>query len=224
MDTQLLIYLTIFLTALIGIVLGWVTISYRKLIEKYEKIRVSREEEEKALGVEREKVLAEAKVQAKQIVSDAQTRAGQLISEAASFGGKTQELLGKELQKVQAVELGYYQKALQAARQDASASLGGLSQDVKEEVIKQIDTVRTSLTGEIQKAQLETKQMLSASYKKMEEELAVYKAERMKKVDEKIFEILRDVAAKAIGKALSLEDHEDIVVKALEDAKKEHVL
>jgi hypothetical protein len=58
----------------------------------------------------------------------------------------------------------------------------------------------------------------------MEEELAVYKAERMKKVDEKIFEILRDVAAKAIGKALSLEDHEDIVVKALEDAKKEHVL
>jgi hypothetical protein len=58
----------------------------------------------------------------------------------------------------------------------------------------------------------------------MEKELEVYKAERLKKVDEKIFEILKDASTKAIGKSLSLEDHEDVVIKALEDAKRENVL
>jgi len=224
MDTQLLFYATIILTALMGIVLGWVAISYRKLIEKYDKIRTSAQEAEKALEQQRARVLEEAKVQAKQIVTEAQTRSGQLISEAASFGNQTKELLGSELNKLQAVELGYYQKALEETKLQAQASLGGISKDVRQEVVRQIDAVRIGLTGEIQKAQLETRQMLSASYKKMEDEIEAYKAERLKRVDETIFEILKDVSAKAIGKTLSLEDHEDVVVKALEDAKKEHVL
>jgi len=223
MDTQQLFYGTIILTALMGIVLGWVAISYRKLIEKYDKIRSTGEEVEKALEAERVKTLEEAKTQAKQIVSEAQTRSGQLITEAASFGNETRELLGKELQKLQAVELGYYQKALEDTKLTAQTSLGSISKDVRQEVVKQIDAVRTSLTGEIQKVQMETRQMLSASYKKMEEEIGVYKIERLKRVDEKVFEILKDVSTKAIGKSLSLEDHEDIVIKALEDAKKEHV-
>lgn len=224
MDTQLLFYGTIILTALMGIVLGWVAISYRKLIEKYDKIRTSAQEAEKGLEQQRARVLEEANLQARQIVSEAQTRSGKLLSEAASFGDQTKQLLAGELQKVQAVELGYYRKALEDTKLQAQASLGGISQDVRQEVVRQIDAVRTSLTGEIQKAQVETRQMLSASYKKMEDEILVYKIERLKRVDEKIFEILKDASAKAIGKSLSLEDHEDVVIKALEDAKKEHVL
>jgi hypothetical protein len=224
MDTQLLFYGTIILTALMGIVLGWIAISYRKLIEKYDKIRLSGEESEKALEQEKNKVLEEAKVQARKIISDAQIRAGQLISEAAAFGDQTKQLLTSELQELQAAELGYYQKALEDTKLQAQASLGGLSKDVKAEVVKQIDAVRTSLAGEIQRAQAQTQQILSSSYQKMEKELEVYKAERLKKVDEKIFEILKDASTKAIGKSLSLEDHEDVVIKALEDAKRENVL
>ena len=224
MDTQLLFYGTIILTALMGIVLGWVAISYRKLIEKYDKIRENREEAEKIQEAQKAKVLEEAKAQARQIVSEAQTRSGQLISEAASFGTQTRELLGKELQKVQAAQLGYYQQALEDTKLQAQASLGGISKDVKAEVVSQIDAIRSSLTGEIQKAQMETRQMLTASYKKMEEEIGAYKKERLKRVDEKIFEILKEASAKAIGKSLSLEDHEDVVIKALEDAKRENVL
>ena len=224
MDTQLLFYGTIILTALMGIVLGWVAISYRKLIEKYDKIRSTGEEAEKALEAERAKALEEAKTQGKQIISEAQTRSGQLIAEAASFGNQTRELLGKELQKLQAVELGYYQKALEDTKLTAQASLGGISKDVKAEVVSQIDAIRTSLSGEIQKAQMETRQMLASSYKKMEEEIEAYKKERLQRVDEKIFEILKEVSSKAIGKSLSLEDHEDVVIKALEDAKRENVL
>jgi hypothetical protein len=224
MDTQLLFYGTIILTALMGIVLGWVAVSYRKLIEKYDKIRVGREEEEKALEGERLRVLEDAKTQAKQIILDAQKRSGQLIAEAASFGAQTKELLAAELEKLQTAELGYYQKALEETKLQAQSSLAGLSKDVKEEVGRQIDTVNTSLASEIQKTQAETRRVLLGAYKKMEDEVEAYKVERLKKVDERIFDLLKDASVKAIGKLLSPEDHEDVVIKALEDAKRENVL
>jgi hypothetical protein len=102
--------------------------------------------------------------------------------------------------------------------------LAGLSKDVKEEVGRQIDTVNTSLASEIQKTQAETRRVLLGAYKKMEDEVEAYKVERLKKVDERIFDLLKDASVKAIGKLLSPEDHEDVVIKALEDAKRENVL
>ena len=43
-------------------------------------------------------------------------------------------------------------------------------------------------------------------------------------MDERIFEVLEDVTSKVVGKAMSLSDHEELVVKALEEAKSQNVL
>jgi F0F1-type ATP synthase membrane subunit b/b' len=224
MDTQVLFYATIVLTAVMGAILGYVAISYRKLIEKYERIRQSQEEAGRALEQEKAKVLEQGRLEAQKIISEAQANAAQLVAEAGTFSDQSREVLAQELKKVQAAEIDYYQKALQETKRAAQASLGGISKDVRDEVVRQIDAVRIGLTSEIQKAQSETRQILTSSYKKMEEEIAAYKKERLKAVDEKVFEILKAVSVKAIGKSLSFEDHEDAVLKALEEAKAENVL
>jgi len=224
MDTQVLFYGTIILTALMGIVLGYVAISYRKLIEKYEKIRVGQEEEARGLEIQKTQIIDEGRRQAGLIITDAQNKAAKLVSEASTFGAQTKEILESELKKTQTVELDYYRKALEETKLGAVATLGGISKDVKDEVVRQIEAVRSSLAIEMQKVQLETRQMLASSYKKMEEDLEIHKKERLKKIDEKIFEILKVVALRSVGKSLSFEDHEDVVIKALEDAKRENVL
>lgn len=224
MDTQVLFYGTIILTALMGAVLGYVAISYRKLIEKYEKIRASQEEEAHGLETQKTQIIEEGRRQAGLIIADAQTKAAKLVGEAGTFSDQTKQILEIELKKTQAAELDYYRKALEEIQKGAVATLGGIPKDVKDVVVKEIDAVRASLSLEIQKAQQETRQMLAASYKKMEEEVEAHKKERLKKIDEKIFEILKIVATRAIGKSLSFEDHEDVVIKALEDAKRENVL
>lgn len=224
MDTQILFYAAIILTALMGAILGYVAISYRKLIEKYERIRQSQEEERRLLDQEKAKILEQGRLEAQKIISEAHAKAGQLISETGNFSSQSRALLDQELKKAQVAELELYQKALEETKKDAQSSLGSISKDVRGEVVKQIEAIRIGLLAEIQRAQGETKQMLASSYKKMEEEIEAYKAERLKRVDEKILEILKSASLKAIGKSLSFEDHEEAVINALEEAKRENVL
>ncbi len=224
MDTQILFYGTIILTALMGVVLGYVAISYRKLIEKYERIRQSQEQEARLIEAQKTKTLEEGRLQAQKIISDAQARASQLVSEAATFSSKAQEVLGVAIKKAEEAQLGFYQQALSETKRSAQASLGGIPKDVKDEVVRQLDAVRASLEEEIRSAQIETKKMLAASYSKMEEEIEAYKQQRLKAIDEKIIGILEQVSTRVVGRVLSFEDHEEAILKALEDAKKENVL
>ena len=51
-----------------------------------------------------------------------------------------------------------------------------------------------------------------------------YKKEKLNEIDQKIFQIIEDVAKKTIGKSIDLSLHEELVVQALEKAKKENFL
>lgn len=68
------------------------------------------------------------------------------------------------------------------------------------------------------------KQRADEDYSKVKQELEEYKKERLKEIDENIYELLLSVSKETIGKTLSLEDHQELIIKALEDAKKEKVL
>lgn len=55
----------------------------------------------------------------------------------------------------------------------------------------------------------------------IENSLENYKNERLKEIEEEIFQILNEVAIKILGKAIDLSTHEELVIKSLEKAKKE---
>jgi len=54
-----------------------------------------------------------------------------------------------------------------------------------------------------------------------EKEIEVYKQERLKKLDEQLRDIIFKAAREVIGRSISFSEHEDLVNKALENAKKE---
>ncbi|MEK7581364.1 MAG: hypothetical protein AAB512_03715 [Patescibacteria group bacterium] len=58
---------------------------------------------------------------------------------------------------------------------------------------------------------------------KVEKEVEVYKKNKMIKVDEEIRQIVLSAAREVIGRAISLSEHEDLVSKALERAKKDKI-
>lgn len=57
-----------------------------------------------------------------------------------------------------------------------------------------------------------------------EKNIEDYKKEKLKEIDQKIYQIIEDVAKKTIGKAIDLSTHEELVLQALEKAKKEKIL
>lgn len=58
---------------------------------------------------------------------------------------------------------------------------------------------------------------------KVEKEVEGYKKNKMTKVDEEIRQIVLSAAREVIGRAISLSEHEDLVSKALERAKKDKI-
>jgi F0F1-type ATP synthase membrane subunit b/b' len=58
---------------------------------------------------------------------------------------------------------------------------------------------------------------------KAEKEVEEYKKNKISKVDEQIREIVISAAREVIGRAISLSEHEDLVNKALEKAKKDQI-
>ena len=80
------------------------------------------------------------------------------------------------------------------------------------------------LTKEISNVYKSTQGVLEKEIEKTKREIEDYKKERIKELDEKIYLILGEIAKKTLGRAIDLSTHEELVMEALEKAKKEGVL
>ncbi|MBI3341554.1 hypothetical protein HY024_00365, partial [Candidatus Curtissbacteria bacterium] len=74
-----------------------------------------------------------------------------------------------------------------------------------------------------QEAQItkQTEYILGAIVKNAQGEIETYKKNQMEGIDEEVREIVAKVAPDVLGKSINFDDHEDLVWKALEKAKRE---
>ncbi len=79
--------------------------------------------------------------------------------------------------------------------------------------------VQKSEQEQVKESQFFVANMLSKAEKEVEE----YKKNKLGKVDTQIREIVISAAREVIGRAISLSEHEDLVNKALEKAKKDQI-
>jgi hypothetical protein len=90
----------------------------------------------------------------------------------------------------------------------------------KQRISQLAQGISTELGQVRQSAQEEINKELIASQEKIKE----YEAQKIKDLDDKVYQILGAVAKKTIGKAIDLSTHEELVLEALKRAKKEKLL
>jgi myosin heavy subunit len=71
--------------------------------------------------------------------------------------------------------------------------------------------------------QQELENKVTAEFLAVQEEIKSYKEERMKKIDEGVTKITYKLALDLLGKSIRIEDHEKLVLEALDEAKKENM-
>jgi flagellar biosynthesis/type III secretory pathway protein FliH len=92
--------------------------------------------------------------------------------------------------------------------------------DLSDEKSREIAAyVQKAEQEQVKESQFFVANMLSKAEKEVEE----YKKNKISKVDEQIREIVISAAREVIGRAISLSEHEDLVNKALEKAKKDQI-
>ncbi|MBI2414268.1 hypothetical protein HYV31_00280 [candidate division WWE3 bacterium] len=123
------------------------------------------------------------------------------------------------LQKTSNELLSNYQDIIEKQKQESISVLDKVSSNIEKNADLQVDEFEDALERKTIEVEKLVEDKLDASYKKVEGEIAVFRDAQLKKATESIYDILHQVSIKVFGKVLSVEDHEDIVMQALNDAK-----
>ncbi len=110
---------------------------------------------------------------------------------------------------------------------DSTARLEGEVKKFSEELARLMHAKSAEVSAFVEKAQRE--QMKESQFfvanmlSKIEKDAQEYKKNKLAAVDEQIRQVVLSAAREVIGRSISLTEHEDLVTKALERAKKEKV-
>lgn len=220
---QIIIYGSVLITVALSLLLIAVVTLYVSLLRKYQELLEEKSKLQSIREGEVEKILAEARQKAHQIVEEANVNASKIVQDA---GFVNEELKGKmlaELERVSSEFFKNYQGALKGAEAQALATITDISKNLGSEAAKQIEAMRQVLQAEIARAQQTTKAAIDEAYKKVEEEIEAYRKSRLQKIDEQIYEVIKKVSQDVIGKAIEAQEHEEMVVKSLEEAKRQNI-
>ena len=72
-------------------------------------------------------------------------------------------------------------------------------------------------------AQNDARNLIIEAYKKAESEVQEYKSARLKQIEESLVYILENIAKRVLVKEISQDEHEKLVLKALEEAKRQGI-
>jgi len=172
------------------------------------------EKREKKIDTEYHQVVDDALTKERRILEDATNEAEQIIADTqfVSEGSKNevdQALedmkadIRKEVSAMAQSYRGKYQDSLVALTNESLQGFKAVSTELQESLQKQV--------AEFHKTMLPN----------LEKELDEYKQSRMKETDQTIRKIVQKVSQEFLNKSLSIDDHQKLLVDALEKAKRE---
>lgn len=216
----------------LGIALIVVAFLYLKTLKKLDRlhkreVKLEEETHKKALLL-----IQNSRGKAYEIIQDANKKAFEILKNAASVTDKSKSVLEKELEEVykkQVEDLGItsnellddYQKLLQDAKKDSLNMVKNISKSIEMSALSEVQDFKEVLRQETLASQKVVAEKIEQEYNQIEEDVKEYKAQKLKEVEDSIYSLLKRVSEETIGKSLNLEQHEELVLEALEKAKRE---
>ena len=215
-DQSLIYIVFLVLASLILLLVGIIT-SYLRLISKLTSFKGEKS------AVDTGNLLIQAQIRAQKILEEAHVKAREMLTRNDSFSKDLETKIEEELAKSMKMYVDKYDETLEKTEKESIKVLQNIPSDIKTLFLKEIEVVRQNLSQEVQKVEKDARQIVMDAYQKVEAEVEKYKLERIKQVDESIILILKDVARKVLSKEINKEEHEKLVLKALEEAKRQGV-
>lgn len=170
------------------------------------------------------RLLDEAEVSAKKMIQKALVRSSEIINSADLFNKENLTYFQKKIDLVSQNYGSKYNEILQKIEEEIYKELSSVSTNINKEVKIEIDTFRAAIQKELLIFQKSMSQAVKDSYQKAEVEIENYRDIRMKQVDESILEVVEEVSRKVLTKEISETEHEKLVLRALEEVKRENLL
>jgi len=144
-------------------------------------------------------------------------------------------------QKVTNEAMESYKKQIATFSQEAENKMAGWDEITKKEILKFSNTCSQAEDLILQEAKSKANELskgldekidricqlatesINQKIAKTEKNIEDYKKEKLKEIDQKIYQMIGEVAKKIIGRAIDLSTHEKLVIETLQKAKKEGI-
>lgn len=197
----MLLFGLIVLVFALAIALSWLILSYRKAVSKLTEHRVVQS-----------KLLAKSEDQSMEIINKAQQQAAAIIQSTDQFVRASNQNFEKNLKTVSEQELSGLKQTLTLAKQEIEKVTQEISNQLKDNSADSFEQVRKAYSVQLEKA-----------YGVALSDIEKYKKEKSAEVDKKVLEMVRQITAEVLNTSLTQKQHSELVVKALEEARKKHV-
>jgi hypothetical protein len=236
METSAIILIFLLTICLIlGISLVIVIQDLFKLEKKLEKSEAENTTFKNALQKEADIVIDDAHKRAMNVVDEANRKALEIVSSGEAYNEEAQQVLKKNLAQITETEseqikhagdelLATYQDALKNVKAETDAIIQKVSNDIEKHATAEI----TAFTATVKTGTLESQKMIQERIDQeltlAKKEVEAYKEAQMKKAEEQMYQLVLLLTEAAIGKGLTIDQHQNLVLDALQEAKAQGVI
>ncbi len=181
---------------------------------------------------ESEKLLSEARKKAVKMINDANGRAIDIINKANLSADIASNTFNQQISHIASMQIKEFEKdssnfiklhhqMLLDLKSKNIELFHSLSKDIETNTVGEINNFKVSMENLTSESQNLVRKKINADYEAAKKEIENYKNEEFRKIEDQIYALLEKVSNLALGKTISLSDHEDLILKSLEKAKKE---
>lgn len=220
---------TIFILGVLSIVL---TSLYLKTINKIQKIEKQNSKIQEKIDERAEKALEIAREKAVRIIEEATEKTEEILSKTDDFNAESKDILMDKLSESAKKQSEALTDATNLLLLEYKSELGKLKEEninlaktvskgIERDILSEIKDFKNIMRKETIESQKIVGEKIEEEYSQAKKEIAEYRAEELKKVDEQIEKILASVSSSVLGEGIALEKQEELVMEALARAKAE---
>jgi F0F1-type ATP synthase membrane subunit b/b' len=232
-DPITLIFLALAILVLAG-VLVFAAHAYTKINQKLHESEELNRHLQNQLAEKPTKLLETAHEKAQEIIDQANKHANEILASSKAYEDTSNAALKEKLTQLekdqeavfasasQEMKTAYQDLLSQIQEQDMNA-LKSMTKDIQEDVLSDFKEFRETLEKQTINSEKVVKEKIDEEYLAIEKELQDYKRQKYQKIDEDIYKILYRVSEMVLSQGISFDTHKQLVLEALETAKKEQV-
>lgn len=203
------------------LLLAW---SYFKLHRQNLELQKKVAELDHLLLADEQKILDKARDEGKQLIVKAQGQAEKIVGDAQEFGSQSNQALAKMLDSLSEKQVEVSNQVIGRVRDDTVTLLQELIQNLKQHAASEMDTFGKGLQQEFTTARQNAQQTIDAAYGTATAEVEAYKEKRLEQIKRQMTILVREIVEKVLAKSVDERQHEQLVLQAVEEAKKDGIL
>lgn len=217
-------YLTMFILIILEGIVIYLIWSYYRLLKSYDSVISKQREMEEKLVLKSQEMLQAAEQQAQAVVATANIKAQQIVTQSQGFNQQTQKVIQDSLQAFLTEQTRVYKQTFDTVRSDVLAYAQELNLAYRKRADQEIVQINEAFTREMQQATKTAQMSLEEAYEKVEAEVEQYKKHRIATVESQMSELVKRVSREVLHNSLDAAAHEQLIMEALDDARRDHII